>query len=138
MGLRSFLRGTDILESSNGATESRSLPPAENALPLLGAYTATNITPAGRADDRRRVGRGASPGRCGLEISATSKPMHPATRALNWKSADNDDGMAERKATVIGAAWAAAFENNASTASKSTVTTQKSAGPVKVATFEVE
>lgn len=41
MGLLSYLRG-DNLKS----TESRSLPAAENQLPLLSAYTASSITPA--------------------------------------------------------------------------------------------
>lgn len=41
MGLLRYLRGDDIPDS----TESRSLPPAENQLPLLTAYTASPITP---------------------------------------------------------------------------------------------
>jgi phage portal protein BeeE len=41
MGLLRYLRGDDIPDS----TESRSLPPAENQLPLLSAYTASPITP---------------------------------------------------------------------------------------------
>ena len=44
MGLRSFLRGDNILSSSTNG-ESRSLPPAENQYPLLGAYTASTVTP---------------------------------------------------------------------------------------------
>jgi phage portal protein BeeE len=47
MGLRSFLRGDDLLEdrSSPPAGEVRSLPPAENQLPLMGAYTGSTVTP---------------------------------------------------------------------------------------------
>lgn len=41
MGLLSYLRGTDITN-----TESRSLPPAENELPLMSTYTSSPITPA--------------------------------------------------------------------------------------------
>jgi phage portal protein BeeE len=43
MGLLSYLRGDDLRDAK---TESRSLPAPENELPLLGAYTATSITPA--------------------------------------------------------------------------------------------
>jgi HK97 family phage portal protein len=42
MGLLSYLRGTDI---TNHASESRSLPAAENQLSLLSAYTSSTITP---------------------------------------------------------------------------------------------
>jgi hypothetical protein len=43
MGLLRYLHGDDILTRQTG--ESRSLPPAENELPLLSAYTATPISP---------------------------------------------------------------------------------------------
>lgn len=47
MGLWRYLRGTDLLEQRDAqpAGEARSLPPAENELPLWGGYTASNITP---------------------------------------------------------------------------------------------
>lgn len=47
MGLLSYLRGDDLLEDRSTAPtgEARSLPPAENELPLLGSYTASAITP---------------------------------------------------------------------------------------------
>jgi hypothetical protein len=47
MGLLNYLRGDDLLEdrSTNAPSEARSLPPAENQLPLMGAYTATTVTP---------------------------------------------------------------------------------------------
>ena len=44
MGLLRYLRGDDILK--NSTAESRSLPPAENQLPLLSAYTSSPISPA--------------------------------------------------------------------------------------------
>jgi uncharacterized protein len=41
-----------------------------------------------------------------LEISATSKPMHPATRALNWKHAAEPQSAAAREmAAIINEAW---------------------------------
>jgi phage portal protein BeeE len=43
VGLLRYLRGTDIIENSR--TENRALPTPENELPLLGAYTASPITP---------------------------------------------------------------------------------------------
>ena len=48
MGVRSFLRGDDLREdrSEQPAGETRSLPPAENQLPLMGAYTSSTVTPA--------------------------------------------------------------------------------------------
>jgi HK97 family phage portal protein len=48
MGLLSYLRGDDLREdrSVRPAGEQRSLPAPENELPLLGAYTASKITPA--------------------------------------------------------------------------------------------
>jgi HK97 family phage portal protein len=48
VGIRSFLRGDDILSRSNSDrnSESRSLPPPENQLPLLSAYTGSPITPS--------------------------------------------------------------------------------------------
>jgi hypothetical protein len=47
MGLRSFIRGDRYLEGAYDAhsDESRSLPRPENELPLLGAYTASTVTP---------------------------------------------------------------------------------------------
>ena len=47
MGLWRYLRGTDLLEdrSTNTPSEARSLPPAENQLPLMGAYTSSTVTP---------------------------------------------------------------------------------------------
>src|SRR5215203_1843103 len=42
MGLRSYLRGDDLRERN---TEARSLPRPDNELPLLGAYTASTVTP---------------------------------------------------------------------------------------------
>ena len=44
MGLLSYLRGDDLRDSGN--TETRSLPRPDNELPLLGAYTASTVTPA--------------------------------------------------------------------------------------------
>src|SRR5215208_5201973 len=44
MRLLSYLRGDD-LRSTPPAGEPRSLPAPENQLPLLGAYTASSITP---------------------------------------------------------------------------------------------
>ena len=41
MGLLSYLRGSDITDS----TESRALPAPENEPPLMGVYTASPITP---------------------------------------------------------------------------------------------
>lgn len=47
MGIRSFLRGDDLREdrSTQPAGEARSLPPAENQLPLMAAYTSSTVTP---------------------------------------------------------------------------------------------
>jgi HK97 family phage portal protein len=46
VGFRSFLRGDRYLEGAYAETgETRSLPPAENQLPLYGAYTSCTITP---------------------------------------------------------------------------------------------
>jgi HK97 family phage portal protein len=48
MGLWRYLRGTDLLEGGDTNTskdETRSLPPAENQLPLLTAYTNPKVTP---------------------------------------------------------------------------------------------
>ncbi len=47
MGLRSFLRGDDLLEdrSTQPNGEARSLPPAENELPLFG-FTSSTVTAA--------------------------------------------------------------------------------------------
>lgn len=48
MGLRSRLRGDKYMEGAYAqatADEQRALPRPENELPLLGAYTASNITP---------------------------------------------------------------------------------------------
>jgi HK97 family phage portal protein len=42
VGLLRYLRGDDLLDDHS---ESRALPPAENQLPLLGAYTASTVTP---------------------------------------------------------------------------------------------
>ena len=42
MGLLRYLRGDDLLDEHS---ESRALPPAENQLPLLGAYTSSAVTP---------------------------------------------------------------------------------------------
>src|SRR5918994_3054999 len=47
MGLLSYLRGDDLRDDlREDKTETRSLPAPENELPLLGAYTASSITPA--------------------------------------------------------------------------------------------
>ena len=47
MGLLSYLRGDDLLEdrTTHTPSEARSLPPAENQLPLMGAYTSSTVTP---------------------------------------------------------------------------------------------
>jgi HK97 family phage portal protein len=47
MGLLRYLRGDDLREdrSTQPAGEARSLPPAENELPLMGAYTSSTVTP---------------------------------------------------------------------------------------------
>jgi HK97 family phage portal protein len=47
VGLWRYLRGTDLLEdrSTQPTGETRSLPAAENELPLFGAYTASTVTP---------------------------------------------------------------------------------------------
>jgi hypothetical protein len=47
MGLLSYLRGDDLLEDSatQPKDESRYLPPAQNQLPLMGAYTSWTVTP---------------------------------------------------------------------------------------------
>jgi HK97 family phage portal protein len=46
MGLLRYLRGDDILSStSSDGSETRSLPPPENQLPLLAPYTNPNVTP---------------------------------------------------------------------------------------------
>jgi HK97 family phage portal protein len=49
MGLLNWLRGTDLLEerSTQPNGESRSLPAAENELPLYGGYTSSTVTPIG-------------------------------------------------------------------------------------------
>jgi HK97 family phage portal protein len=48
MGLLRFLRGDDLLEQATTRIEGepRALPRPENELPLLGAYTASKITPS--------------------------------------------------------------------------------------------
>ena len=71
-----------------------------------------------------------------LEISATSTPMHPATRALNWKSA----------APVVNDLWLPDFPTEAQSAMESKVQdierwaaeAAKRNRPIKTATFEVE
>jgi hypothetical protein len=47
MGLLSYLRGDDLLEDSSTwpKGESRSLPPAENQLPLMAGYTLSSVMP---------------------------------------------------------------------------------------------
>jgi HK97 family phage portal protein len=46
MGLLAYLRGDDILSSSDSdGSESRSLPPPENQLPLLAPYMTSKVTP---------------------------------------------------------------------------------------------
>ena len=47
MGLLGYLRGDDLLEdrSTNTPSGARSLPPAENQLALIGAYTSSTVTP---------------------------------------------------------------------------------------------
>jgi HK97 family phage portal protein len=46
MGLLAYLRGDDILSSSDSdGSESRSLPPPENQLPLLTPYMTSKVTP---------------------------------------------------------------------------------------------
>ncbi len=47
MRLRSFLRGDDLLEdrSTQPNGEVRSLPPAENELPLFGGFVSSTVTP---------------------------------------------------------------------------------------------
>jgi HK97 family phage portal protein len=49
MGLLSWLRGADLLEDRTAppAGEQRSLPAAENELPLYGGYTSSTVTPIG-------------------------------------------------------------------------------------------
>jgi HK97 family phage portal protein len=49
MGLLSWLRGADLLEDRTAppAGEQRSLPAAENELPLWGGYTSSTVTPIG-------------------------------------------------------------------------------------------
>src|SRR5215207_11662986 len=44
MGLLSYLRGDDLRDAGVGG-EQRSLPRPDNELPLLGAYTASTVTP---------------------------------------------------------------------------------------------
>jgi HK97 family phage prohead protease len=52
------------------------------------------------SEDRRRVGGGRELYEIDLlEITATSKPMHPATRALSWKSANV--GLDERTLSYL-------------------------------------
>jgi HK97 family phage prohead protease len=97
------------------------------------------------SEDRPREGGGREITEVDLlEISATSKPMHPATRALSWKSAHREDDLAAREAELINRAWGEAtrvhdaegqrkrFE--ALTGGKSSKTPR----PVRVASFEVE
>ena len=47
MGLWRYLRGTDLLEDRNTQPpgEARSLPAAENQLPLMSAYMSSAVTP---------------------------------------------------------------------------------------------
>jgi hypothetical protein len=47
MGLLSYLRGYDLLEdrSTHTPSEARSLPPAENQLPLMAGYTLSSVMP---------------------------------------------------------------------------------------------
>jgi phage portal protein BeeE len=50
VGLLSYLRGTDVVEDRAHdavAPDQRSLPAAENQLPLWSAWSPTNITPIG-------------------------------------------------------------------------------------------
>ena len=51
-----------------------------------------------------------------LEISATSTPMHPATRALSWKSADDTTRLREQFDGVL--------------------SERKSTAPIRIASFE--
>jgi HK97 family phage prohead protease len=73
-----------------------------------------------------------------LEISATSKPMHPATRALSWKSAADTDALVEREGEALLATFrdlerrhkAGEFDVKAAPAAA------KSTAPVQIATFD--
>jgi phage portal protein BeeE len=101
VGLLRYLRGTDIIESSR--TESRALPAPENELPLLGAYTATNITPTAAlaiADVWAAVRV--------LADTASSLPLHVYRKAANGrervtsgKLVDCSTGPARRPARRI-------------------------------------
>jgi len=89
MGLLDWLRGTDLLEDRTAAPtgEQRSLPPAENEVPLWGpAYSSGNVTPLGAlaiADVWSAV-------RC-LTDAASSLPLHAYRKS--------DDGGRERVAS---------------------------------------
>jgi HK97 family phage prohead protease len=85
-----------------------------------------------------------------LEVSITSTPMHPNTRALSWKTALDDDVPSEaeqrrRLARFMLPAehekhlsrWLGEF-NEAISGTKATAPATKSKGPIRVARFPVE
>jgi HK97 family phage prohead protease len=85
-----------------------------------------------------------------IEVSATSTPMHPATRAISWKSAFDVDvpSDADQKARFAMLMftdeqeqdlrrWLREF-NEAISGTKATAPATKSKGPVRLARFPVE
>ena len=83
VGLLGFLRGDDLLEQRSGNNgESRSLPAAENQLPLMGGYTASPITPTKAL---------APPFACwptpprACRCTSTARPATAATSVVGWR-----------------------------------------------------
>jgi phage portal protein BeeE len=79
------LRGDDLRNSNNG--ETRALPVPENELPLLGAYTATNITATAAlaiADVWAAVRV--------LADAASSLPLHVYRKAANGRERSRRGG----------------------------------------------
>ena len=64
-----------------------------------------------------------------LEVSITSKPMHPSTRAVSWKGAPDPDPLPEF------AALRASFDVDRYRAEEAEPAT-KSTGPIRVASFD--
>jgi HK97 family phage prohead protease len=82
--------------------------------------------------DRRRKGGGRELYEIDLlEISATSKPMHPATRALSWKSADGSEPLDDSDLDAMTDAELRAY----TTALIGDIDT-KAHQPIRIATFE--
>lgn len=68
-----------------------------------------------------------------LEVSVTSTPAHPATRATSWKSANSTTALVEREWAIVGHAWETA---RAKAEVKAIEQQTKARDPIQVKTFD--